>query len=99
MTPEQAVEYALSEEEAAPPAASAPKASPAEKPPVKLTRREEEIAALVARGLTNRRIAEELTLSQRTVDNHVSKILKKLGLRSREQVAARMGEQRPHRDS
>ncbi len=55
-----------------------------------LTRREGEIAALVARGLTNRRISSELTLSRRTVENHVAKILKKLGVSSREQVAGRL---------
>lgn len=59
-----------------------------------LTGREEEIAALVASGLTNSRIAEELSISARTVDTHVGRILKKLGLHSREQVADRIGERR-----
>ena len=53
-----------------------------------LTRREWEIVALVARGLTNRRIAADLTLSVRTVDNHVSRILGKLQLDSRSQLVA-----------
>ncbi|MEU1180084.1 LuxR C-terminal-related transcriptional regulator [Streptomyces sp. NPDC005820] len=53
-----------------------------------LTRREEEVAALVARGMTNRRIAAELVLSPRTVDNHVNRILTKLGFSSRAQIAA-----------
>ena len=48
----------------------------------------EEVAALVARGLTNRQIASELHLSERTVENHVSNILRKLGFVSRAQVAA-----------
>lgn len=53
-----------------------------------LTRREEEVVALVARGMTNRRIAAALVLSPRTVDNHVNRILTKLGFSSRAQVAA-----------
>src|SRR5215207_531951 len=53
-----------------------------------LTSREQEIAALITRGLTNRRIAGELHLSERTVTTHVGRILKKLKVRSREQVAA-----------
>ena len=43
---------------------------------------------LVARELTNCRIAEELVISQRTVATHVHKILEKVGLRSRLQIAA-----------
>ncbi len=53
-----------------------------------LTPREEEVAALVARGMTNRRIAAELVLSPRTVDNHVNRILTKLGFSSRARIAA-----------
>jgi hypothetical protein len=48
---------------------------------------------LVTRGLSNRQIALELHLSERTVENHVSKILRKLRLTSRAQVAARETEQ------
>ncbi len=53
-----------------------------------LTRREREVAELVAQGLSNRRIAAVLTLSMRTVDGHVEHILTKLGFGSRSQVAA-----------
>jgi len=53
-----------------------------------LTPREREVAALVARGLTNLQVAEELTLSERTVEGHVERILGKLGFRSRGQIAA-----------
>jgi predicted ATPase/DNA-binding SARP family transcriptional activator/DNA-binding CsgD family transcriptional regulator len=84
---EEAVEYALSEEETTtpvPPAADRPSANVSSA----LTRREKEIAALVARDLTNRQIAKELVVSERTVENHVANILKKLGLHSRERVAA-----------
>jgi DNA-binding CsgD family transcriptional regulator len=56
--------------------------------PERLTRRETEVAALVAQGLTNRQIAEELVVAQRTVDTHVERILAKLGFSSRAQVAA-----------
>jgi non-specific serine/threonine protein kinase len=56
--------------------------------PSPLTPREREVAALVAKGLTNRRIALELTVSQRTVEGHVEKIMTKLGFTSRTQIAA-----------
>jgi len=53
-----------------------------------LTRREDEIAGLVGRGLTNRQIAAALHISERTAENHVQHILAKLGLRTRTQIAA-----------
>jgi DNA-binding CsgD family transcriptional regulator/pimeloyl-ACP methyl ester carboxylesterase len=53
-----------------------------------LSPREREIVDLVVRGLTNREIAEELYLSQKTVGNHVGRILVKLDLRSRTEMAA-----------
>ena len=55
---------------------------------VGLTPREREVAALVARGLTNLQVAEELTISERTVEGHVERILGKLEFRSRGQIAA-----------
>ena len=51
-----------------------------------LTRREREIAALVADGLGNRDIAERLFLSKRTVDSHIEHIFTKLGFSSRTQL-------------
>ena len=82
---EVAVGYALAEQEERAPAPAEPSSGVR---PAVLTRREVEISSFVARGLTNRRIAEELSISERTVDTHVTRILKKLGLRSRAQVAA-----------
>lgn len=61
---------------------------------VKLTRRELQIADLVAEGLSNRAIAERLVISQRTAEGHVENILSKLGFHSRSQVAAWVGERR-----
>jgi DNA-binding NarL/FixJ family response regulator len=52
-----------------------------------LTRREGEIAALIARGLTSRQIAAALHISERTAENHVQHILTKLGLHTRTQIA------------
>jgi DNA-binding CsgD family transcriptional regulator len=48
-----------------------------------LSEREIEIIDLVARGLTNQEIAAELTISKRTVDNHVSNIFTKTGAKNR----------------
>jgi len=53
-----------------------------------LSRREQEVAALVADGLTNRAIAERLFISERTVDGHLEHIREKLGVTSRAKVAA-----------
>lgn len=52
-----------------------------------LTRREREIAALVARGFTNRQIADELLLARRTVSTHLEHIFSKLGVQARAEVA------------
>lgn len=53
-----------------------------------LTAREREVALLVARGKSNRNIAGDLVLSERTVETHVTNILLKLGYTSRAQIAA-----------
>jgi predicted ATPase/DNA-binding CsgD family transcriptional regulator len=87
MALEEAVKYALSEAGPATPLTTGPKRSWAEGSPPALTRREEEVAFLVARGLTNRQIALEFSISEHTAATHVGKILKKLGLSSRSQLA------------
>jgi DNA-binding CsgD family transcriptional regulator len=53
-----------------------------------LTRRERQVAAVVAQGLTNQDIADELVVSIKTVEAHVTRILSKLGFTSRAQIAA-----------
>jgi non-specific serine/threonine protein kinase len=80
MSLEQAVNYAQN-------LPLKPEIAPANKEtPDGLTGRECEIAALIGQGKTNGEIANELVLSKRTVESHVSKILSKLGLTSRAQV-------------
>jgi predicted ATPase/DNA-binding CsgD family transcriptional regulator len=56
--------------------------------PKPLSRREWEIARLIVTGLTNRQIAAELVIAERTVDNHVAHMLTKLNFTSRAQIAA-----------
>lgn len=57
-----------------------------------LTDREREVAGLVARGCTNKEIAAQLFLSPRTIEDHLSRILRKLGLTSRAGIANRLSE-------
>ena len=88
MTSQETVEYALSEDDSSMITSRTPEQTSATPRPSALSRREREVAKLVTRGLTNRQIAKELVLSERTVENHVSNILKKLKLSSRSEVAA-----------
>jgi non-specific serine/threonine protein kinase len=81
MTPEQAIEHALGDGE--PPAGTPPP-----RPSGPLTPREREVAALIARGFSNRQIAEALTIAVGTADRHVANILGRLGFASRAKVAA-----------
>jgi non-specific serine/threonine protein kinase len=85
----EAVAYALGEPEL-------PAKAPGPKPAVvgSLTRRELQIAELIARGLSNKDIASTLVIAQRTAEGHVEHILYKLGFTSRTQVAAWVAERR-----
>jgi DNA-binding CsgD family transcriptional regulator/tetratricopeptide (TPR) repeat protein len=89
MSMEQAIDYALSQEKPVTPSSPASEQASSDESP-SLTRREKEVAILVGRGLTNRQIASELVLSEHTVHHHVTHILKKLNLSSRDQVASRL---------
>jgi DNA-binding CsgD family transcriptional regulator/tetratricopeptide (TPR) repeat protein len=84
MTAAEAVEFALVEpgrEAPDQPAASKKQSAP-------LAPREREVAALIARGLTNRDIAVSLEITERTAETHVQHILNKLGFGARAQIAA-----------
>lgn len=76
MTLDQVIEFAMSESETETSINAGP-----------LSRREREVAKLVAAGMTNRQIGERLFVSSRTVDGHVERIRSKLGVRSRTEVA------------
>ena len=69
------------------PAATAPRGQMGQ-----LTAREYEVAHLMARGFSNRQIAHELVIAEKTVKNHVQHVLEKLEVRSRAELAARAGE-------
>lgn len=59
-----------------------------------LSRREEEVLALLSEGLTDREIADRLVISPRTVETHVSSVLRKLSVRNRAEAARRYREAR-----
>ena len=84
MLPEHAIEYAL----AAPKALAGSRHSRVHGRTGPLTRREMEVASLVARGLSNREIATALAVTRKTAAAHVEHILNKLGFHSRAQIAS-----------
>jgi DNA-binding NarL/FixJ family response regulator len=57
-----------------------------------LTEREREIARLIAAGASNPEVAQRLFLSRKTVERHVSNVLRKVGVRNRAELAARVAE-------
>lgn len=61
--------------------------------PLPLTDREREIVLLIGHGLTNRDVAERLTLSTRTVEGHIYRAMSKTGTTSREELAALLSPQ------
>jgi non-specific serine/threonine protein kinase len=61
----------------------------------RLTHREQEVAALVAQGMSNSQIAATLVISVRTVETHVQHIMDKLGCSTRVQIAAWSAAQPP----
>ncbi|MEU7746012.1 LuxR C-terminal-related transcriptional regulator [Nonomuraea sp. NPDC049158] len=82
---DEALGYALQEEP--------PQDEKAEKgEPARLTRRETEIAGLVAQGMTNKQIAAALVIAPRTAEGHIEHILNKLGFNSRAQIAVWVGD-------
>jgi non-specific serine/threonine protein kinase len=83
-SPAQAISVALTDD-SGPPVTSG--TSPAPGPGPTLSRREREVTALIARGLSNREISAELLITQKTVGNHIDHIMTKLGLRSRTRIA------------
>ncbi|MBV8196719.1 MAG: AAA family ATPase [Candidatus Eremiobacteraeota bacterium] len=60
-----------------------------------LSAREREVATLVAQGIPNRNLAQRLSVSQRTIEKHLTSIFGKLGLRNRAELAAMMARQPP----
>jgi DNA-binding NarL/FixJ family response regulator len=97
MPDEEAIAYVL---EQAPAAVAARPPSVKSRPAGSLTRRELEIARLIAEGLTSQQIAARLFISERTVTTHVTNMLNKLGLSSRIQLASWVAAARePARDT
>ena len=88
MAPEEAVRLALGTESLPAPALEHAPAQPPNDATSALTRREREVASLVARGFSNRRIADALVIAESTATVHVKHILAKLEFVSRAQVAA-----------
>ena len=88
MTLEQVLEHAMSVASSPPTPASDTKPTAGAGNPGPLTRRERQVAILIAQGLSNRAIASHLFISERTAETHVKHIFTKLGLEARTQVAA-----------
>ena len=88
MLPERAIEYAQSVISSLLSTTTPPRESSTDEQVLALTPRQRQVAALVARGMTNREIAAELVIAEGTAANHVAHILVKLGFHSRRQIAS-----------
>ena len=87
LSPQDAVGYAL-RQSTSPDEPPAPPSAAPEPPAPPLTRRETQVARLIAEGYSNKEIAARLVIAQRTAEGHVEHILTKLGFTSRAQIAA-----------
>jgi non-specific serine/threonine protein kinase len=94
MTFDEAIAFAQTVADSDEPSASGARTGGAFHPPGGLTRREQEVALLIAAGKSNREIAEAFVIAERTVEGHVSNVLSKLGFRSRTQVSIWVNENR-----
>ncbi|GAA3432594.1 hypothetical protein GCM10018954_021970 [Kutzneria kofuensis] len=94
LTLDEAVAYALGDTLPSIEGAAEPPVAP---PATPLTKREFQVAELIADGLSNKDIAGRLFIALRTAEGHVEHILTKLGFTSRAQVAAWVNERRPAR--
>jgi predicted ATPase/DNA-binding CsgD family transcriptional regulator len=83
MERDEAIAYALEEKKSSRPAPPSNRTSA-----MPLSKREVEIAELVAQGLSNKEIATRVFLSERTIETHVSNILDKLGVNSRVEISS-----------
>ena len=64
-------------------------AGPAARGSIPLTEREQDVATLVAKGLTNREVAGELYVSEKAVEYHLRNVFGKLGISSRRELRNR----------
>jgi predicted ATPase/DNA-binding CsgD family transcriptional regulator len=85
---DDAIAYARGAEPGPPATPKPPASSP-------LTPREQQVAELIAEGLSNKQIGTRLVISQRTAESHVENILRKLGFTSRARVATWLARHRP----
>jgi non-specific serine/threonine protein kinase len=84
---DDAISFAIGEE-------LIPAPRPIPEAPTPLTRREQQVADLIAGGMSNKEIAARLVIARRTAEGHVERILQKLGFNSRTQIATWVTERR-----
>jgi predicted ATPase/DNA-binding CsgD family transcriptional regulator len=95
MSVEQAIDYGLAPSPGRRPEGDRVAGARDGAPRPVLSRREAQIARLVAQGLTNRKIAEQLVLQESTVGNHLQRIYARLGLNGRAQLATWLSDHAP----